>query len=101
VEVDVNEFISRARKKIRFLSADLIPRVGNNECLCSAKDIFILSEAITVVQDSRTSQSCLDKIISTLVGKYCLDSILLIDGSGIGVFRVDNNEDCTVFKIYS
>jgi hypothetical protein len=100
VVVDVNEFISRAKKKIRLLSASLIPKIGFNECLCEAKDIYILSQAIEVVQDSITSQECIDKTISELVNRYCLEDLLLIDGSGIGIFRVDNNEDCSVFKIY-
>lgn len=98
--VDVNEFIERATKKIRILSAILIPKIGFSDCLCEAEDIYILSQAIDIVQDSITSQECIDKTISTLVDRYCLEDLLLIDGSGIGIFRIDNNEDCTVFKIY-
>ena len=83
------------------LSAALIPKIGFNECLCEAKDIYILSQAIRVVQDSTVSQECIDNTISELVDRYCLEDFLLIEGSGIGTFRIDNNEDCTVFKIYS
>ena len=96
----VNEFISRANKKIRLLSGSLIPKVGFSDCLCEAKSIFLLSQAVEVVQDELTSQECIDEIISTLVNKFCLEDLLLIEGSGIGTFRIDNNEDCTVFKIY-
>lgn len=99
--MDVNEFIARANKKIRMLSATLIPKVGFSSCLCEANDIFLLSQAIEIVQDELTPQECIDEIITTLVNKYCLEDLLLITGSGIGTFRLDNNEDCTVFKIYS
>ena len=74
--VDVNEFIKRSRKKIRMLSAALIPKIGFNECLCEAKDIYILSQAIRVVQDSTVSQECIDNTISELVDRYCLEDFL-------------------------
>lgn len=99
--MDVNEFIARANKKIRMLSAALIPKVGFSSCLCEANDIFLLSQAIEIVQDELTPQECIDETITTLVNKYCLEDLLIITGSGIGTFRLDNNEDCTVFKIYS
>ena len=101
MQVDVNEFIARANKKIRMLSAKLIPKVGFSSCLCEANDIFMLSQAIEVIQDELTTQECIDEILSTLLNKYCLNDIVLITGSGIGTFRIDNNEDCTVFRIYS
>lgn len=99
--MDVNEFIYRANKKIRELSLSLIPKVGNSTCLCEAEDIFILSQAIEVIQDEFITQDCIDATISELDTRYCLSDIVLIEGSGISILRIDNNEDCTVFKIYS
>lgn len=99
-KVDVNEYKKRVERKIVALSRTLIPKIGFSSCLCEAKDIFILSQSIEVIDDNLTSQECIDAIISRLSEKYCLQDIYIPEGSGIGTFRIDNNEDCTVFKIY-
>lgn len=99
--MDVNEFIMRATKKIKLLSLSLIPKVGNSTCLCEAEDIFILSQAIEVLQSDFIGAECIESTISELDNRYCLSDLLLPAGSGIGIFRIDNNKDCTVFKIYN
>ena len=99
--MDVNEFIERARKKINMLGLELLPKIPNGHCWCAGDSMYELSQAIEVFQDPLTDEDCVERSISVLSEKYCLEDLTLNEGSGISIFRIDDNDDCSVFRIYA
>ena len=75
VAVDASTFILKANELIKRKANDLNLKVGRSECLCEAKDIFLLSQAIEIINDPLTTQECIDCTVRNLATFFCLEDI--------------------------
>ncbi len=98
--MDVSEFIDRAKEKILTLGLELLPKIPNGDDWCAGYSMYELGQAIEVLSDTLTDADCIEITISRLSEKYCLEDLSLSEGSGISIFRIDNNDDCSVFRVY-
>ena len=98
--MDVAEFNIKADLKILELSF-----IYNNDMRikgksCVWKDVYLLSEAIKVVNDEITDTDCIESIISALDCKYQLSDIRPRVDGGISYMTIDPATICNVFTVY-
>ncbi len=98
--MDVVEFTEKAGYKILELSLQYNEEFNNKGVSCKWKDVYILSEAVDVVNDEVTSTDCINRIISRLDTKYQLTLATAPSEGGIGFMAIDPPSNCNVFTIY-
>ena len=99
--MDVAEFTIKAGFKILELGFDYNKEISDTGESCVWKDVYILTEAVKVVNDELTTTTCISNIITQLDNKYELESVEAPSTEGIGGMTIDPPTDCNVFTIFS
>lgn len=98
--MDVAEFTVKAGFKILELGFDYNKEISDKGESCIWKDVYILSEAVKVVNDELTTTTCISNIITQLDNKYELEAVEAPSTAGIGEMTIDPPTECNVFTIY-
>lgn len=98
--MDVAEFTIKAGFKILEFSFIFNKEISEKGKSFIWEDVYILSEAIKVVNDEITDSTCISNIISALDLKYELEAVEAPSTGGIGEMTIDPPTDCNVFTIY-
>ena len=99
--MDAVEFTSKVELKILSLSNAYKAEFKEKGESCIWKDVYILSEAVEVVNHELTSATCIENIIAALDAKYGLEAVEAPSTGGFGEMTIDPDTDCNVFTIYA
>lgn len=98
--MDVVDFNIKADLKILQLAFQYNTDIREKGNSCVWKDVYLLSEAIKVVNDEITDSDCIESIISALDCKYKLSDIRPRVDGGISYMTIDPATICNVFTVY-